>query len=252
MQDYYRYLDLERMYRVRSWRIDPKYDYVHLIRSFLQQAADRGGKSHAGATVHSKFDEPAAHMAERALHPHCSATHAMWRAAASAWAGRGMSGTELDIGSIPIQRWHRLASQLPAERTAQIRYEDLIAHTRDELERLCDFVGVDYDDQMLSYHETTGYGLPDVSLTEQWRKKLRPSELQIGSNRSAIPTCSVLDTSRSAHSSARPANFVDSVLYVDHRIRPRLAEYPHVWCTSVSAYGRLPGAYRIAPSSVEF
>lgn len=51
------------------------------------------------------------------------------------------------------QRLHaRYAAQLPPDRYASVRYEDLVRHPRRELERLCRFLGEPFDDAMLEPH----------------------------------------------------------------------------------------------------
>lgn len=43
--------------------------------------------------------------------------------------------------------------QLGSQRYCELRYEDLITDTKSELERLCAFLDLEYDDAMLRYHE---------------------------------------------------------------------------------------------------
>ena len=42
-----------------------------------------------------------------------------------------------------------------------IRYEDLILQTEDTLQKLCDFLGVNYSDAMLKYHKKVDQKIPD-------------------------------------------------------------------------------------------
>lgn len=177
MPDFYRYLDLDRMYRTRSWSIDPKLDYVKLVRSFLQQAADRAGKPIVGATVHSKLDYlPKIWPNARYIHLVRDPRDVARSCIGMGWAGNVWHGIPYWLE--PVQRWQRLSANLPVDRQLVVRFEDLIADTKGELTRICEFVGTTYDAAMMDYHEDSRYTLPEASLTEQWRTKLSAEELQ--------------------------------------------------------------------------
>ena len=177
LADYYRYLELDRMYRVRHWDVDHSLDYVHLIRSFLQQAIDRSGKPLGGATVHSKFDElPRIWPNARYIHIVRDPRDVSRSCIGMGWVGNVYYGTEYWLE--PIRRWNRLAGQLAPDRQMNVRYEDLICNTESELVRICEFIGTDYDNAMLDYADNSTYGLPEPSLTEQWRRKLSPQQIQ--------------------------------------------------------------------------
>ena len=177
MADYYRYLDLDRMYRVRSWDIDPKLGYVDLIRSFLQQAGDRAGKPFVGATVHSQFDElPRLWPNARYIHIVRDPRDVARSCIGMGWCGNAYFGT--DYWLEPIRRWKKLSETLPPSRRIQVRYEDLICDTRAQLERICEFIGTDYHDQMMSYPENSTYTLPEASLIEQWKRKMPDDDIQ--------------------------------------------------------------------------
>ena len=56
----------------------------------------------------------------------------------------------------------------------EVHYEELVINTREILERVCDFLDLEYDDVMLRYYERTPYrlqehkgrALPDGSVIE--------------------------------------------------------------------------------------
>lgn len=56
------------------------------------------------------------------------------------------------------QRWIRensiIATLLDKKNTLLVRYEDVISKTRDQLMRICSFIGITYESEMLDYHRT--------------------------------------------------------------------------------------------------
>ena len=58
-----------------------------------------------------------------------------------------------------------------------LKYEDLIARPRQELERVCHFIGLRYDEGMLSYPQYSTYAFPDLSLIEQWKTKQNEQDI---------------------------------------------------------------------------
>ena len=154
MQDYYRYLDLEHMYRIRSWKIYPNYDYARLVRSFLQQAVDRAGKTYVGATVRTKFDEllkiwPRARFIHLLRDPRDVARGYM----GMGWSGNVWHGTDYWVDT--VRRWSTLSKSLSDDCQLQVRHEDLIQSPQQELSRICDFIGIHYDDGMLRDGDST-------------------------------------------------------------------------------------------------
>jgi Sulfotransferase family len=52
----------------------------------------------------------------------------------------------------------------------EIRYETLVAEPAAECERLCDFLGVPYDDRMLAFHEGRERDDPTLDAKKAWRR----------------------------------------------------------------------------------
>jgi Sulfotransferase family len=59
---------------------------------------------------------------------------------------------------------------LPPATYHEIRYESLVADPAAEAERLCDFLGVPYDDRMLGFHEGREREDPGLSAKKAWRR----------------------------------------------------------------------------------
>jgi sulfotransferase family protein len=77
-----------------------------------------------------------------------------------------------DSKPVPIRRlanrWRRRvmnarANELVKDRYMEVRYEDLVTDTQPTLQRVCDFIELDYDPVMLSYHLTAAERLEEMN-----------------------------------------------------------------------------------------
>jgi hypothetical protein len=91
---------------------------------------------------------------------------------------------------------HRLSFGLAAEtrygpeRVARVRYEDLVVEPRATLEALCEFLGLEFEEDMLAanglrvpeytteWHKLVG-SRPDAARIEAWREDLEPRQIEI-------------------------------------------------------------------------
>ena len=70
-------------------------------------------------------------------------------------------------------RWHvllgrRTGGELPPGLYYEVRYEALVGNPEDECYRLCEFLGVAYDDAMLRFHEGRTREEPGLSAKRAW------------------------------------------------------------------------------------
>ncbi|TCP39540.1 sulfotransferase family protein [Rhodovulum marinum] len=89
------------------------------------------------------------------------------------WAGNTWHGIDHWLGT--ERDWDRLA--IPEERVFTLRYEDLLAAPKDQLSRLCAFLGLSYSPAMLDYAQHSTYEAIDPRLAFQWRSKQSPREI---------------------------------------------------------------------------
>ncbi|MEZ4218178.1 MAG: sulfotransferase [Myxococcota bacterium] len=177
LEDYYAWLARDRIANLYGFEVDRRLDYPHLVDSFLRQRAIREGKPIATATVHHRYDlvlriwpdarfiyilRDGRDVARSVIH--------------MGWAGNVWYGCQRWIDA--EDRWARFAPTLPPERVLEVRYERLILEPRAELERICAFYGVAYDDAIFDYTKSSRYGEPDPDLVQQWKRKLGAYELQ--------------------------------------------------------------------------
>ncbi len=177
-RQYHQWLSMHRIFQHSGFEIDPALDYPQLVESFLRQFQQRHDKPIVGATVHRHFD--------RLLHlwPDCRLIHLVRdpRDVAKScivmgWAGNAWTGVGHWIDA--EQLWDRLRRDLPPPQRFEVTYERLISDPVEELKRVCAFIGVEYDPQMLSYAGQSTYDKPDPSLGQKWRKGLNPIEIRL-------------------------------------------------------------------------
>lgn len=83
------------------------------------------------------------------------------------WAGNTWYGIEHWLKT--EGQW--VAEDIPEARICTLRYEDLLEQPEAELRRLCDFMQVGYDPEMLNYAGETTYEPVDPKLAYQWKTR---------------------------------------------------------------------------------
>jgi hypothetical protein len=180
--DVYReWLALDRHFLGHRLEIDPSLDYPGLVNDFLLQMARAGGGAHkpvVGAVVHRHYDR-LCHVWPRARFVHLVRDP---RDVCASWLRLGWVGSPF-AGAREWQAgeglWDRLAAGLPPERRHELRFEDLLARPREELERLCRFLRVDFAASMLEYPRDTTYRPLDASQAAKWRRSLSPRAVRL-------------------------------------------------------------------------
>lgn len=174
LADYRVWLDGNRHVRWHRLTIDPKLSYPELVASFLAQMKTGGGgaaKAQVGVAVHRRFE-----CLER-LWPEARYLHLVrdGRDVAESLIAHGWAGNHLTAARQWRETelaWERARARIPAERTLDVRFEDLVAAPRPTLERICAFLGVAFRDEMLRYPEDTTYAAPDPASAGRWMRSL--------------------------------------------------------------------------------
>lgn len=179
LQAYYDFLERNRIFRTARVEIDRTLDYPHLIDSFLRQKRIRdGNKPVVGATVHYAFDRlPRIWPDARFIHLLRDGRDVARSIIGMGWASNMYTAARWWRDA--EETWSALDRQIPAERKLTVRYEDLVTRTQEELERVCEFIGVPYDPAMLDYSKTSTYEKPNTASLRQWKVKATPHEIQL-------------------------------------------------------------------------
>jgi len=175
---YYQWLSTNRIFLSTGFCIDKNLNYRELVNSFLIQKKEQNQKPIVGATVHHHFDKllsiwPQAKFIHIIRDPRDVAISCV----NMGWAGNLWTGPDRWIEA--EQTWDKLEKSLSENQYIEIHYEDLIINVTDTLEKLCNFIGVSYDEEMLNYPQNSSYSLPDPSLVFQWKRKLSPQNVQL-------------------------------------------------------------------------
>ena len=175
---YLEWLETHRMFLGQRFEIDSSLDYPHLVRSFLEQKRTRSKRPIIGATVHRSFDRlldiwPDA----RFIHLLRDGRDVARSAIVMGWAGNVWYGVDKWIESENL--WRTLRDELDPSRYVEVRYEDLISEPEIYLSTVCEFIGVEYSPEMLSYPNDTTYSTPNASFAYRWKTKLTEPQLAL-------------------------------------------------------------------------
>ena len=184
LDEYYEWLETHRIFQATRFEIDRSLNYQQLVNSFLYQKRDRARKPLVGATVHRHFNRLLRIWPDaRFIHIVRDGRDVARSCIGMGWAGNVWTGVERWIEAEGL--WAKLSQSLPTERQIEVTYETLISEPVDTLKRLCDFIGIPYDQKMMTYAQTTTYNIPDPKFIGQWRGKLSDRELQLVESRIA-------------------------------------------------------------------
>jgi len=182
LHQYYDALELDRIFQATRFTIDRNLDYPHLLDSFLRQQQARKGKPIVGTTVHRHFDRLLRIWPDaRFIHMFRDGRDVARSYIEMGWAGNMYTAVD---GWITAENlWRRMSQELAAERWTEVRYEDLVRDPEATLSKLCAFMGVPYDPAMLDYPNHSTYSAPSPSFIAQWKRKLKPRQIQLAESR---------------------------------------------------------------------
>lgn len=175
---YRQLLEADRVFRAHHFEMGPHATYPALVKSFVRQASCRSGKPIVGATIHSRFDLlPTLWPNARYLHLVRDPRDVSRSCIGMGWVGNVWYGADVWLDA--ESRWQGMAQTLSDEAIVEIRFEDLVSDPRRELGKVCQFLALDYAEDMLSYPDHTTYATPDPSLANQWRRKMSDAQVRL-------------------------------------------------------------------------
>lgn len=158
--------DLRKQDRFENWGLDfddvekvlaapPVEDFPGAIRRLYQLYADQRGKSRYGDKTQANIHHLPL-LAE--LFPESKFIHAVRDGRDVALAHT--DGTKIEQVAVSWKRrvtaGREAGKALGPDRYIESRFEDLIEHTETSVRRICDFLDLPYDTQMLRYYERAG------------------------------------------------------------------------------------------------
>lgn len=178
IKDFHLYLRNDRAFQDHGYTIDETLNYEDLVKSFLAQAFDRDPKSIVSASIHSNFDLlPKLWPEARYIHLLRDPRDVARSCIGMGWVGNVWQGSEYWIE--PEQRWDNLCEEVDESKRLEVRYESLVKDPKACLQRICDFLEVEYTDEMLNIDKISTYSKPSSSFSEQWKTKLTEEEIQL-------------------------------------------------------------------------
>ncbi|MGB0952340.1 MAG: sulfotransferase family protein [Planctomycetota bacterium] len=169
---------LDRAARRAGFEIEDGVPYREGVRAFFEEQLRLSGKPIAGSTIHRRLPDilkvwPDARFVNLIRDPRDVAPSVI----KMGWAGDTWHGTRFWVDA--QEDMERLRKLVPEGRFVQLRFEDLVSHPVDSLTKICDMLGLPYDEAILSYPNDTTYPAPDASAAARWKKKLSPREIQL-------------------------------------------------------------------------
>ncbi|MCL6730121.1 sulfotransferase family protein [Sphingomonas hankyongi] len=159
----------DRIFRLWDLAVPPGLTFAELANYFLEQKDASKRANVLGATVHRYFDRllhiwPAARFIHLVRDPRAVALSRV----RMGWAGNIYTGIRewADVE----QLWAEFVSRIPADRHISVHYERLVEQPAAELARICGFLGLNYDEDMMRYDRHSTYSLPNAQGAAKWRQ----------------------------------------------------------------------------------
>lgn len=161
----------------RAYAAAPPADFPAAIRGLYAAFAGHRGKTRYA----DKTPSYVLHVdALGSLFPEAKIIHLLrdGRDVALSYLATDFGSQTLGMAAISWDRYVRAGrdagTRLGADRYREVRYEDLIRDPEEVLTGLCEFVGLDFDDRMLRFHERAGSVLKGISHVEHHQNLKRP------------------------------------------------------------------------------
>jgi hypothetical protein len=181
-ESYRRFLRTHRGYSHSRLQLEDSLTLDELPASMLGQMRDRTDplqrKPRFGCQVHRHYREAFEQWPEaRVIHIVRDGRDVCASWLKLGWLGNAYRGALRWRDS--LDEWEQLENDIPAAQRIELRFEDLIREPAQQLERLCAFLGVRYDDAMLRYHEDTTYEPIDPRQASKWRTQLTERDVRV-------------------------------------------------------------------------
>ena len=85
----------------------------------------------------------------------------------------------------------RMGLMLDSSRYIEVNYEKLVADTRNQLQRLCEFLGEDYSDEMLNYYHKSVEAIPDSRKKQHYNADAPPKTDRVSAWKKEMSPCNI-------------------------------------------------------------
>ncbi len=169
----------ETVFSTSGFTIDTSLpDLVAVANDLVSQRMHASGKTSAAFLTHTKLREILA------IWPDARFIHLVRDPRGVANSAKVFEwGTDVHYGTSRwmdlVDEWQDVAGGLADDRTMQITFEELVTDPRATLDRVCEFLGHSFDEEMYSYAGDTDYARPDAGRATAWRNELSDKEIQV-------------------------------------------------------------------------
>ena len=177
IKDYWRFVKTDRQTKEFYFEIDESLPYEDLVRDFLAQIYQREPSKVIGASIHSRVDLlPKLWPSARYIHLMRDPRDVARSCIGMGWAGNVYEGAKVWTSLEDRRKLLRQRSE-PAS-NLDVYYEKLVSDPAGELKRICDFLSLEFESQMLEIVHDTSYSFPSPGFANQWKKKLTEKEIR--------------------------------------------------------------------------
>ena len=169
MGEYRDFLASNRVFKHSHFTIDTTLEFRELLNDFLVQKQRRDGKSRVGATVHYQFRKLGF------VWPNAKYIYLYrdGRDVANSVVKMGWRGNQYQAADLWLEaenEWAEWKSKIFDDNWIEVKFENLTENPQKELQRICDFLGVLYTEQMFDYVGHSSYKMPNPNMNYQWKK----------------------------------------------------------------------------------
>lgn len=166
METYRQWLKQDRVFQHSHFSINEQFGYAELVNDFLIQK--KGEKRVVGATVHYDFRKlPYLWPDAKYIYLYRDGRDVANSIVKIGFAGNAYVAADWWLTA--ELEWDALRRSLPDRRWMEVRYDALIGDANSELERICNFMGVEFSEAMFDYAKTSTYSVPDKKFGNQWK-----------------------------------------------------------------------------------
>jgi Sulfotransferase family len=170
-------LRLDRKFQAQNLNIIEFEDGKDIVMNFIGQLRQRT-RGHLTLNIHRNLDKVAAIFPDaKIIHIVRDPRDVARSSIGMGWAGNTYFGVDHWLET--ENGWDRFARLFDEKNILQFHYEDLISNPREQLGKICEFIGAPFLPEMLSYPAHSTYGAPDPSAVQQWKTKLSPREIAL-------------------------------------------------------------------------
>jgi hypothetical protein len=178
LREFQDWLRADPAFQSSGFIIDESLPYRELVRSFLRQKTLLTGKSIVGMTVHVGFEQlPRVWPEARYVHLLRDGRDVTHSAMKLGWYGNAWAASE--HWRRALISYDRLLENVALENVLEVRFEDLVSESEEQLSRISNFVGIPYDSAFFDYAETSSYSMPGRKEAANWRDHFDHRTIQL-------------------------------------------------------------------------